>query len=98
MSKKTGPRCNFHLYDKKKTEAGTIIWKCLVCPHWTRNELIEGMPAICRYCEKEFVMNKDSLQAKPHCGCRFTKRKKIGVDKEESVTNTDLLNDLLGKV
>lgn len=83
-----------HKYERRTTPKGSIIFKCLTCPHYAQKTQVEGNRAECRYCGKGFLMNKASLQEKPHCGCR-NKKKKLE-DKKLSDKIDSIFADVLG--
>ena len=64
-------RCKAHLYLRTNGK-NNYIFKCTRCPSYSTGKAVLGQTAKCNYCFNEFLMSKNSLQVKPHCGCRNT--------------------------
>jgi hypothetical protein len=72
-----------------------IIFRCILpgCTRTVQKEFINGIPAICWRCGREFIMNATTLQARPGCGCT-RKHSKVVAPIAEVETKTDLLTIL----
>lgn len=90
-------RCSAHSYERVKNKStGTVIYKCQKCPHWCTESQVIGRSASCRYCDNTFIMNREVLLKKPHCGCKFKKRAVMKEKVDESAID-DLIALALGE-
>jgi len=86
---------NIHKYRRFRVNPGDkeskrYFYRCVRCPHSTYSkEMILDRFAECWVCGGTFQITENTLQLKPHCGC---KNRKIQPE------TADLLNLLLEKV
>jgi len=65
-----------HKYKKVRFKSGYIIFKCEMCGHFIREELVNGRLAYCWRCGNVFRMTEKSHLLKPHCqDCTNYKKK-----------------------
>lgn len=64
MKKHNGP----HKYKRVRAKTGTILWRCMLpgCPHYIRDEFIEGQESLCWRCDQVMVIERVTKHLKPH--------------------------------
>jgi len=93
---------NVHKYRRFRVNPGDkeskrYFYRCTRCPHSTYSkEMILDRYSECWVCGKTFQMTINTLQLKPHCGCK--NRVTIQTPQPLKPETQDLLNLLLEKV
>src|SRR5690348_7915099 len=98
MGKTHAHRLKLHTYKK----SGYKIYFCTLpdCNYKVKRELVLGKRAICWRCNKEFIMNENSIRlVRPHCDdCKGTKEIKVTIPIEFPVEAEKVTTDLKRKL